>query len=122
MAQKRLNHLCALTKGWDGHRAPPVSFSAAHFALDILGRLGSAVTETPQIVPGTAGNLQMEWCIGNIDIEVEVKGPFKVSATYYNCETDDEDFMELTNDFGPLAKWFTAAHDLQEATKRTTFA
>jgi hypothetical protein len=103
---KRLDDLCALEPGWDGYCAPPVSFSNASFAASVLGSACPFGALPPQIVPGSNGDLQIEWHSGLIDIELHIRAPYNVEAWRLSPSTgDDGEAIALTADFTIVARW-----------------
>ena len=112
-AVDQLNELVALERGWDGYRAGPVRFDTANFALQMLESACCDDTPCPQIVPGTDGDLQIEWHFENGDIELHVRGPLQVSA--WAMINDVEHTAELTNDFTVAAEWLSSMAGQQVA-------
>lgn len=105
-AIKRLEELIRLKHGWDGYQAVPVSFNTAYFAMQMLESICSDDTEAPQIVPGTNGDLQIEWHDVCGDIELDVRGPNQVFAWRLTPETGpDGQELRLRNDFHAVAIW-----------------
>jgi hypothetical protein len=101
----QLNELVALERGWDGYRAGPVRFDTANFALQMLESACGEDTPCPQIVPGTDGDMQVEWHFANGDIELHVRSPLQVSAWARIDGVELE--AELTNDFTLAAEWLS---------------
>lgn len=99
----QLNALCALKPGWDGYQAGPVSFDNANFALRMLESICGSDTPPPQIVPGSDGDLQIEWHMDGGDIELHVQAPYRVSAWANICGVEHED--DLKTDFRTPAEW-----------------
>jgi hypothetical protein len=102
--KQRLEDLIRLPEGWDGYKGLPVSFDNAMFAYRMLESICLPETPAPQIVPGSSGDLQIEWHTNQGSIELWVRGPNNVHAW---SSTDDEDGLELdlTNDFSDVFKW-----------------
>lgn len=102
----RLEYLIRLEPGWDGYQAKPVNFVNANFALQMLNNICGMDTPAPQIVPGSAGDLQIEWHTQQGDIEIHVKGPNNVHAwrAMTGGDSDGEE-IPLTNDFVVIAQW-----------------
>ena len=73
-----LDELQRLQVGWDGYYGLPVSFANASFAQELLKKICSAETPCPQIVPGVDGDLQIEWHLQDVDIELHVIEPYNV--------------------------------------------
>ena len=107
----KLNELTALRRGWDGHRAKPVSFDTAHFALKMLESICREEAPAPQIVPGTGGDLQIEWHTDHGDLELHVLSPNNVRAWFAPIDDAEGSETALTNDFTEVARW---VHELTE--------
>jgi hypothetical protein len=95
-----------LPSGWDGYNAVPASFVNANFALRMLEKTCGLESEPPQIVPGTAGDLQIEWHTMNGDIELHLRAPNDVYAWRAVAGEDSQgEELELTTDFSVVAQW-----------------
>lgn len=104
--ETRLESLIQLREGWDGYHAAPVSLTNAVFALKMLERLYSASLPPPDLVPGYGGDLQAEWHVSGIDIELHVRGANDVLAWRATPETgEDGEEVALTNDFTVVGEW-----------------
>ena len=104
--KKQLEDLVRLPVGWDGYGAVPVSFVNATFALRMLEKTCGLETCAPQIVPGAAGDLQIEWHTFKGDIELHVRAPNSVHAWHaMTGGNPDGEELELTNDFAVVAQW-----------------
>lgn len=103
---ERLQELTLLEKGWDGYHGVPVSLENAIFAFKMLESICSSETPMPQIVPGSGGDLQIEWHTLIGDLELHVRAPNNVHAWCYivGCEPDGEE-VELTNNFLSVVPW-----------------
>jgi len=102
----RLDYLCRLPVGWNGYRAGPVSFNVAHFALRLLDAVCGPETPAPSLVPGSSGDLQIEWHSQTIDIELHIIAPNVVQAWRETPETgEDGQEVPLTIDFTEVAQW-----------------
>lgn len=73
---RRLVELLDLPERWDGRDAKRVQTQTAYYASTFLGAVCSPSTAEPQIVPTIAGGLQIEWHKNNVDIELELEGPY----------------------------------------------
>ena len=83
-----------------------MSFQNANFALSVLEAICSKDTCTPQIVPGPAGYLQIEWHTLQGDFEIHVLAPNNVHVWRVMVDGDPEgDELVLKNDFAVVAKW-----------------
>lgn len=103
---RRLGELVRLERGWDGYRARAVDFATAHFALSMLDRICLPLTPTPEIVPGVSGDLQIEWHLGSVDIELHVKKPYNVHA-WRGLEGGDPEGEHIAtrSDFAAVSRW-----------------
>lgn len=103
---ERMKQLVQLERGWDGYRGAPVGFDIAHFALRMLDAACGVDTPTPQVVPGSDGDLQIEWHTERGDIELDVRAPNDVIAWRRTTSTgSDGEEVALTNDFSLVAIW-----------------
>lgn len=107
---KRLEELVdRLPYGWDGYDGRPVGFLNAYFALSMLNSICRPDTPPPQIVPGSAGDLQIEWHTASVDIELAVRGPYIVHAWRWKVGDDpDGESLNLSRDFTEVSKWVAA--------------
>jgi hypothetical protein len=105
----RLEELINLPKGWDGYGAQPVSFRNATFALRMLEAVCSSDTPAPQIVPGTSGDLQIEWHFLSGTVELHVRNPNDVVAWYVDQQNGPDGLeFHLTTNFLAVANWLEA--------------
>lgn len=116
-AEERLNELVSLEQNWDGYGAGPVLFTTASFAIRVLEAICFDDTSVPEIIPGTSGDLQIEWHEGNRDIEIHVIAPNRVHACYRpNVDLDQWKELTLTNDFAIVADWIKSLGETDGAT------
>ena len=111
--EARLQELIRLETGWDGYEAPPVGFGNAVFAVRVLESICIGDTPAPSIVPGNAGDVQLEWHLPGGEIELHVGAPNDVHA--WRCLTGThplEESIVLSTDFSVVAMWL---RDLTEA-------
>lgn len=102
----RLQELVRLSPGWDGYQGQPVSFGTAVFALRVLESTCKSATPTPQIVPGTSGDLQLEWHLASGDIELHVHAPNDVTAwRLVPGVVPFEEEVQLSTDFSTVVNW-----------------
>jgi len=76
------------------------------FSLRMLEAVCDQQAPSPQLVPGSTGDLQIEWHTLNGDIELHVRAPNDVYAW---CSITDgsagEVEIRLSNDFSIVAGW-----------------
>ena len=112
----RLQNLIRLASGWDGYQGRPVSFVNANFAYQMLNSICGPETPAPQIVPGAAGDLQIEWHTLRGDIELHVRGPNDVHAWRAISGSDpDGKELNLTVNFVDVAQWVKEVTEAQIA-------
>lgn len=75
--QRHLVRLVAMKTGWDSYNAPPLRRDAGFFAIEILHSIMRPRTPAPQVVPSSAGGIQLEWHEKGIDLEIHVTGPYE---------------------------------------------
>lgn len=103
---RQLNALTALQGGWDGYQGVPVSCQHASVAMAILEACCRGDTPVPQLVPGSSGDLQIEWHLAGGDIELHIRGPKDVRAWHADHTTGiDGEAVPLTNDFTAVVTW-----------------
>lgn len=104
--EERLQELIRLPVGWDGYNGQPVSFRNAVFALSVLESTCTIATPSPEVVPGSSGDLQLEWHLPGGEIELHIRAPNDVHAWRYvpgNPPRDEE--LLLSTDFSVVAQW-----------------
>ena len=102
---ERFDQICSLRPGWDGYTGIPVSFGCAHFAAAILKHLFTTGLPAPSLVPGSDGSVQIEWHRNQYDIELDVLEPNKVVAYRYDHLSQEEDGIDVSNDFTLVSEW-----------------
>jgi hypothetical protein len=101
--QRQLLEQVQMPHGWDGYGTPAPTMDAAFFALLVLSKVMRSRTPIPQVVPSSAGGIQLEWHDKGIDLELHISAP-------YQCEMWFEDHQKgtaptslpLSTDFSPL--------------------
>src|SRR5262249_2651943 len=63
--------------GWDSYGAPPPRRDAGLFALEILQSVMRPRTPPPQVIPSSAGGIQLEWHENGIDLELHITAPYQ---------------------------------------------
>ncbi len=67
--QLQLLRLTKLPVGWDGYNSVPVKQEVAYFARAVLYQVMTDQIPTPTIVPISGGGVQIEWYVGDVDVE-----------------------------------------------------
>ncbi len=109
-AVARLKELLALQAGWDGHGGVPPRPDVARYCVQLMGRVLNPDTPPPQIIPLSHGGLQLEWHLGDVDLEIEVESPGSVSFLFGDRAAGTEIEDELENDLRPLDRFVARLH------------
>jgi len=80
--RKKLNDLLLLQGGWDGGNAIAIQEGACDFAAKIIEECMKRSCREPDIVPLSSGGIQLEWFVGDHEIEVEIHGSERASILY----------------------------------------
>lgn len=104
----KLAELRRLPYGWDGYRGVAVSHENAYFAAQLLSQICGTGTPAPSIVPGSRGDLQIEWHTPHGDLELHVVRPYEVHAGVNFAGYDGDVELSLTRDFSQAARWVLA--------------
>jgi len=76
------------------------------FAASVLASACPPDAPKPEIVPGTDGDLQIEWHTCLADIELDIHAPYEVHAWRLGPTTAIEgEEHKLTSDFRTVARW-----------------
>jgi hypothetical protein len=86
----RLNHLLTLESGWDGEQAEEISLDAAARAVDLVVRAAALSTPAPAIIPSPDGNVQIEWHLGGLDIEIVAQPRSVYEVLFEDQQTSDD--------------------------------
>lgn len=70
--QTEINSFLALGKGWDGHRAKPITEEAVESTIGLVFALCDDLSLPPQFFPLPDGGIQIEWHVGGEVVEVEI--------------------------------------------------
>jgi hypothetical protein len=60
-----------LPDNWDSYGSPHIQEVAAQRILEILSAAQTEYSPIPRIVPVSGGGMQVEWGVGNCELEVE---------------------------------------------------
>jgi hypothetical protein len=106
--QKHVLNYAKLPRGWDTYDAPPIGWDAGLFALSILNDFMRPRTPIPQVVPSTAGGVQLEWHEKGIDLELHIMRPYHCELWFKDHRAPDVPpvSMDLTDDYSALRKPF----------------
>ena len=118
--RERLLQLCTLPQGWNGYDAGSVDVAVANHTLRILEQICGPDTPTPSIVPGINGDVQIEWHLDDIDIELHVRAPNDVHAwrEISGVHARVEDVL-ITDDVCVLLGWIEELKEMKGAAVAT---
>lgn len=78
--EDRLSKLLYLRPDWDSYGAQPIQAKAADQAVTLLLGVMNDRSPTPSVVPTSAGGVQLEWHVQEIDLEIEINPAGNVTA------------------------------------------
>jgi hypothetical protein len=70
--ENALTKLRSLPTGWDGYRGIPVTEVVSRRVHALLAAILLPVGRYPSLVPGSRGEVQVEWHSYGVDLEIEV--------------------------------------------------
>lgn len=76
--QPLLNRICelgSLPRNWNSYGAQPIQPEVAATAMVLLLNLLSPNDPFPSVVPTTRGGILLEWHVGGIDLEIDIRSP-----------------------------------------------
>ena len=80
---ERLSKALNLPEGWDSYGAKRIRPNAIMGALRLLlPNIQELPTPLPDVVPHRSGSLQLEWHVGDADLEVEVLSEHQYKISY----------------------------------------
>ena len=115
---RRLEHLRTLKQNWDGENAPPVSFECCIEALVFLLENAANETPAPQIVPTSKGGLQLEWHVGEVDLEIEFSA--SESTSFYHVSESGEETVGKIAAEGQRVRNILRALPVRDGRKQST--
>lgn len=108
-ALRRIDTLINIAPGWDGYTGKPAQPAIAWFVLAMLEDIMEPDTPGPAIMPNSDGFIQVEWHIGDTDIELFVTAPKNVRGYYYHPCGGMMDSIAITDDFTIVKEWLRDA-------------
>lgn len=103
-----LTHLMALEEGWDGYDGLPMLPRVAEHTELFLEQVEAYTSIAPELVPLPNGGVQLEWYIGEVEIEVEIE-PDGTTTILFECRSDgqsEEIGLGGSLDLSPVADFF----------------
>ncbi|MBY3157189.1 hypothetical protein HFO56_33230 [Rhizobium laguerreae] len=87
---RRLDELCLLAPGWDGYQGRAVTAKTAARVHALLAACLSPAGRYPSIVPGSSGDVQVEWHRGGVDLEIGITEEEHVTFSFAYGDADPE--------------------------------
>ncbi|MDZ7751399.1 MAG: hypothetical protein U5S82_07000 [Gammaproteobacteria bacterium] len=101
---ERLNELINLPENWDSYGAKPVYVECAIHTLRLLSEISKPQTPIPTVIPTSEGNLQVEWHLNGIDLEVKVLAIDRLEVFFEDEASQGPEWEgELSYDLSPLS-------------------
>ena len=93
----RLFELTELEHNWDTYGGIPLRPEIAFLAAFLLEEISNEKTPMPQFVPGSDGNVQLEWHTKKHDLEIDIIS-FNHIELYYEEDGTSIELMDLKGD------------------------
>jgi len=94
---RHITELRSLLPGWDSYGAVMVSHKAAVNAVRMFCQIMYDETPAPQVVPTNAGNIQLEWHVHGIDLEIEISADGAVHCYFADDGKHEQEWSESFN-------------------------
>jgi hypothetical protein len=94
------NKLFTLEPGWDSYGAEPIPVTTILIAVNTLVQVLTDSSPAPRLVPGSSGSVQAEWCLDNLDVEIEFDSSPEIRVWYEDDTGPHETYVN--KDVGPL--------------------
>ncbi|WP_316216590.1 hypothetical protein [Bradyrhizobium sp. SZCCHNR3003] len=106
--QDQLLECAKLPEDWDSYGSQPSGWDAGLFALSLLNDFMRPRTPIPQVVPSSAGGIQLEWHQKGVDLELHITGPYQCEVWFKDHRAPDQlpVSLELTDDYSALRRPF----------------
>lgn len=93
----RIAELRTMSPNWDSYGASSITHKAAVNAVRMFCQIMYDETPPPQVVPTNSGNIQLEWHIHSIDLEIEISGDGEVHCYFADAGKDESEWTESFN-------------------------
>jgi hypothetical protein len=101
---RRFDSFVDLEMNWDSYGGLPVHESVAQAARDLILRIVPLSAPAPIAVPTSRGGIQFEWHTRDVELEIEVASPGRLSAVFENRMTGEEWERQFESDLSPLVE------------------
>lgn len=104
--ESHIDNLSQLEQGWDGYDAPRIEQWAILDAKAFIRSIAAFLQVDPHVMPTNCGGLQLEWVVGDRELEVEFEAPSIIHYLKTNT-VNGEDEEEIINS---NKQWETAVN------------
>jgi hypothetical protein len=103
----RLLRLCALEFNWDSYGSPPPSLALVKGIVRLLQLAEKETLPEPEVVPASAGGIQLEWYLGKRELEIEFTATGQIEYLRSDKERreEKEDVIKDLDDLRSLLGW-----------------
>jgi hypothetical protein len=103
---QKVCQLGSLPPNWNSYGAKPIQRGIAAAAVTMLLNLLSPQDPVPAVVPTSHGGILLEWHMGGIDLEVDIRSPSTLHVALeegnHRVETDRADFEAVKHNLNRL--------------------
>jgi hypothetical protein len=93
---KTIQGFVDLPENWNSYGAKRVQPELAEAAIRLLPKVIQSGTPKPEVVPTTAGGVQIEWHVGGIDLEIKILTQDKINVSFEESASGQEWSRELS--------------------------
>lgn len=106
IVKRKLEFLLSMPENWNGYGELRINKNSAIAAYNVLMDL-SCIYPEPDIVPTNNGDIQAEWHMNGVDLELEFIGFSTISLYFADLNSDEEVEIELSDDVTPAYSYLT---------------
>jgi hypothetical protein len=93
--EQAIQELLRLPPNWNSYGAQPIRPDVVRAAKDLLPGIVQKQTPQPNVVPTVRGGVQLEWHLGDIDLEIEIDAPGQFQVLFVDPRENLELEIEL---------------------------
>jgi hypothetical protein len=86
---KALTQLLVLPPNWDSYGGRPVDPANVWAVWELLKNIMTDAFPIPSIVPTSQGGVQVEWHVGNVNLEIESRTPGRFFVSFEDARTGE---------------------------------
>jgi len=103
----RLLRLCGLKPNWDSYGSPPPSLALVKGVISWLRLAEKETLPEPEVVPASAGGIQLEWYLGKRELEIEFTATGQIEYLRSDNERreEKEDVIKNLDDLRSPLGW-----------------